>query len=285
MKGMERFLLIFLGLPVAAYAVLCLLLFVRQRDFLYFPSPTPFVECPALRDGRVQTLPAPDGSEVRAYWRPATRARASLLFFHGNAGSACDRLDLAELFAPESVDQYYFEYPGYGGDPSPPSQPRLLELAREAIGHVRAHQQAVRGERKPLILIGESLGSGVATAVAADTDDESVEALILVSPYTSIADVAGLHYPFFPVRGLLRDSYPAREWAPRVKAPVWIFHGDHDDIIPAVLGREQSRNFPNLQEFSLVLGAGHNDLWFTGREQIQAKFDEVLLGLTGEKTP
>jgi pimeloyl-ACP methyl ester carboxylesterase len=84
--------------------------------------------------------------------------------------------------------------------------------------------------------------------------------VVLVSPFTSLPAVAGVHYPFVPARWLLRDRLDSLGRAPRVPVPVLILHGDQDELVPYTLGEALARALPDARLVPLV-GGGHNDLW------------------------
>ncbi len=186
----------------ALYAGICLLAFAFQRRLLYFPQRSG-EEAALAAAGRLGLAPWRDGQGALVGWRaPLGGApRARLLVLHGNAGSALDRLNYAAALAPLGVEVFLLEYPGYGARPGAPS---LAALSEAAAGGARA--LAAMGP-EPLLVLGESLGSGVAGRAVALAPG-AIRGLLLVTPYARLAEVARLHYPFLP--GLvLRDR-----WAP-----------------------------------------------------------------------
>ncbi len=152
------------------------------------------------------------------------------------------------------------DYRGYGGNPGEPSEDGLAL-------DVRAAQDFLTREAgTPLIYFGESLGSAVVTELATERPPS---ALVLRSPFVDLASVGQRHYPFLPVRWLLRDEFPTTDAVARVKAPVTVVFGAEDSIVPAEQSREvaQAAGARTIE----VPGADHNDPVFSdGPELIDA---------------
>jgi len=151
------------------------------------------------------------------------------------------------------------EYRGYGGNPGNPTEDGLMSDARAALAYLGG--QGVSGQN--LVLYGESLGTGMAVAMAAEAAvlGAPVAAVVLEAPYTTIPDVAGAHYPFLPVRLLMKDHYDSLSRIARVNAPVFVTHGSEDWTVPQSLGRKLFGAAVQPKEAVWVDGAAHNDLF------------------------
>lgn len=244
-----------LAWPAGAYLALCLLAFVFQRDLMYFPeraSETALL----VQARRVGLQPWRDGKGALLGWRaPHPKVGAGrVLAFHGNAGSAVQRAYLARgLQGPEVLpawDVYILEYPGYGPRPGAPREDRLVAAGLEALDTLVAEG------RRPTVLLGESLGSGVAARCAAARPG-AVDGLLLVTPLTSMADVAAVHYPFLP-RFLVRDRFDAAGVLGGVRAPLALMVAERDEVIPAALGRRLFEDYAGPKRLWSAPGAGHN---------------------------
>ena len=145
--------------------------------------------------------------------------RPVIVYFHGNGGHIGYRADRVERFAREGYGVLMLEYRGYGGNPGMPSEAGLFEDAAAALRFVAA--QGVPGHR--LVLYGESLGTGIAVQAATTRE---VGAVVLESPYTSIAAAAQFHYPFIPAAWLVSDRYDSLSRIGQVRAPILMLHGD-----------------------------------------------------------
>lgn len=203
-------------------------------------------------------------------------AEGWLLLFHGNAGTAADRFYTIAGLLKLPLNLVLVEYPGYDSTPGEPSQEAFLKQADELY-------EAYKSEADlPFYLFGESLGTGVATWLASQ---KPVEALVLQTPYTSIADLAAEHYPLFPVRWLIRHPFPAHEWAKHVTARVLVIHGDQDQTIPIENARRQFENFNTQKKFVAIKGGTHfshdlqesKEYWTSLREAL------VVPGTLGSK--
>jgi len=144
-----------------------------------------------------------------------------------------------------------FDYRGYGGNPGRPTEDGLAADARAAEAWLRAQPDVDR-----IVYFGESLGAAVAVGLAVQRPPAS---LVLRSPFTSLADVGAVHYPWLPVRRLLLDRYPSIDRIASVRAPLLVIAGDRDDIVPAELSRRLFDAGAEPKRYVLVPGAGHND--------------------------
>ena len=198
----------------------------RQEQLIFHPDARPLGELPAalaaarFRAARVSTA---DGLELCFWAAPPLPGWPTLVMFHGRAGNAADRAPLLAPFAEVGYGVVLAEYRGYGGNPGAPSEAGFLLDARAHLDWVAA----AWGETAPVVC-GESIGSGVAVAVATE---RPVRALVLDAPYTSIADLASAMYRWLPARRLLRHRFDSLSRLPAVRAPMLVLHGEADDLI------------------------------------------------------
>lgn len=252
------FLIKSLAILAAVYAVLVVGTYYLQRRLMYFPDPTRV--SPADIDlGNVDeiVLETPDRERVVAWWGRAQAGRPTLLYFHGNAGNLESRSERIRKYMAEGLGVFIMSYRGYGGSTGEPSEP--ANIADAKLAHDVLAGKGV--DPSDIIVYGESLGSGVAVQVAAE---KPVGGLILDAPYTSMVDLAGLHYPYLPARWLMTDRYETDRHIRRVKAPLLILHGEADDIIPIELGRRVFEAAPGPKEMATFPGAGHADHYLFG---------------------
>lgn len=214
----------------SVYALLCLAVFVMQRRLLYFPDRSGEPE--ALQRARSLGLePWRDGvGRLQGWRRPrATPAPWRVLVFHGNAGNALDRAYYLALFEPQRFEVVLFEYPGYGSRTGAPEERAFLEAGRAAFAQLSAEG--------PTLILGESLGSGVAAQIAAALPAR-VPGLLLVTPFASMTDVAAGHYPWLPVRLLMRDRWESAAALRSYRGPVAILVAGRDEVVGAAQGRK-----------------------------------------------
>jgi hypothetical protein len=158
-----------------------------------------------------------------------------------------------------------FDYRGYGGNPGSPSEDGLAQDVRAARAFLVDHAGVAPSA---LIYFGESLGAGVVVGLA---DEHPPAGLVLRSPFTSLADVGRVHYPFLPVRTLLRDRFPVLDTMPSIDVPTVVVLGTSDSIIPPQQSRAVAAAAPGLRELVEISGADHNDLaLLNGRELVDA---------------
>ena len=236
-------------------AVLLALAWGGQRRLIYLPMPAdvpPIDE--ALPGARELTLATDDGLDLDAWLAPPTDddLGVGVLVANGNAGHRGLRAPLAEALRERGLTVLLFDYRGYAANPGRPSEEGLLADARAARA---ALLEATDLEADALLYYGESIGTGVVTALATEAPPGG---LVLRSPFPELADVGRRHYPFLPVRTLLRDRYPVAEQLAEVTAPVTVVYGEDDRIVPPELSREAAAAAPDLHEVVAVPG-GHND--------------------------
>ncbi len=236
------------------YLAVCSTLFLVQRRLLYVPDtgrPTP-AEVGLTRTEEVTARTA-DGLTLTGWWLEAAADRPVLLYFHGNGGNIGGRANKAEIMRSAGYSILLAGYRGYGGNPGTPSEAGLIADGRAWLDHLE--ERGVDPAR--VVLYGESLGSGVATALAAE---RSVAAVVLEAPFTSIRAIAERRYWYVPVRLLLRDPFDSLARIARVRAPLLILHGDADALIPPAHGEALHAAAPEPKRFVLIPGATHTSL-------------------------
>jgi pimeloyl-ACP methyl ester carboxylesterase len=228
---------------LAAYLAACLYLFTFQRDFIYFPP-----ESAMLRPPVTSTLAVP-GALLRVSERPLPGSRA-VIYLGGNAEDVSASLPLLDRAFPDRA-LYLLHYRGYAGSTGTPTEQALVADALALYDRVAATHRDV-------VLIGRSLGSGIAIQVASQ---RPVARLVLVTPYDSLQDLAAEQFPLFPVRWLLQDKYESWRYAPRVRAPTLILAAGRDEIIPASSTQQLLSRFANgIASIKVVDGADHNSI-------------------------
>ena len=227
------------------------LLWSQQRRLIYFPSDGPVPPAATVLSGaRDVVLRTADGLELGAWYLPGTGGPA-VLVLPGNGGDRAMRAPLAAVLHRMGLSVLLVDYRGYGGNPGKPTEEGLATDARAAHDWLTAQPEVDR-----VVYFGESLGAAVAVGLAIERPPA---ALILRSPFTSLPDVAGEHYPWLPVGKLLMDRYPSLQRIPTLQSLLLVIAGDEDDIVPWSLSRRLYEAAPEPKEFLTVPGAGHND--------------------------
>lgn len=236
-----------LGAVVLGYVALCALLFFYQRAVV-FPAPTEKANTPrgmtevAVEGGTfmLTSLVNDDGPVV--------------VHFHGNGEQVGWLGFIAQEYAERGVSFVAVEYPGYPGADGQPSESSLLSAAEAALVALTTKHGVAR-ER--LILEGQSVGTGVAMAMAAKGWGTK---LVLLSPYTSLPDVGARAFTWMPVRLLMRDRFDSLSRVESIKVPTLVLHGRRDEVIPFELGEQLAKSIAGAT-FVPIDDAGHNDLW------------------------
>ncbi|MDX1502763.1 MAG: alpha/beta fold hydrolase [Thermoanaerobaculia bacterium] len=222
---------------------------------MIYPAPAIAVGPPPPGFEEVR-LPLPEGGWVQAWHRPRPGAPLAVLFFHGN-GENLETMRRSGLTADLArLDGHLLavEYPGYGDSPGRPSE-RSLTAAAVAASAWLAERH--RGSRQAVV--GWSLGAGVASRLL-DEGPGPFAGGVLLSPWTSLPEVARRHFPGFLVALLVSERYDSVAAAARLPGPILVIHGVADRIIPVEQGRRLAAELGERGRLVEVPGAGHNDL-------------------------
>src|SRR6266498_56128 len=227
-----------------------------QRRLIYLPTPGRVPPAAAiLHAAQDVAFDTADGLRLAGWFVPAAgQGRATVLVLNGNAGNRAARAPLAAELSRAGLSVLLVDYRGYGDNPGSPSESGLLADARAARAYLAARGDV---DLTRLVYFGESLGAAVAVRLAIERPPM---ALVLRSPFTSLADIGRVHYPFLPVRLLLRDRYASIEQVGGLRCPVLVVAGDRDGIVPWEQSRRLAEAIPEPKRFVLVPGADHNDL-------------------------
>jgi fermentation-respiration switch protein FrsA (DUF1100 family) len=238
---------------IAVYAGLVVLLYLGQRWLMYLPDTTRTAPAAAhLPQAEEVTLATVDGERLIA-WHVAPRdGRPVILYFQGNGGALRHRGHRFAALTKDGFGLLAVAYRGFGGSTGSPSEAGLLMDADAA--HAFCAERYGPGR---IVAFGESLGTGVAVALAATRE---VGRLILQAPYTSTADVARRAYPFVPIGLLMKDQFRSDLRASAVTAPTLILHGTADTTIPIALGERLYAAIRAPKRFVRLAGADHEDL-------------------------
>ena len=239
-------------LAVAGYAVLIGVLYLAQRSLLYFPDKTRFRPADlGLPQAEEVVLQSADGEHVIAWHVPPRDGKPLVIYFQGNGGGLNLRAERFGRLTSDGTGLLALSYRGYGGSSGSPTEGGIIRDAEAAYDFA-----AARYGKDRIVLWGESLGTGVAVALAAE---KPVARVVLESPYTSIAAVAASIYWYVPVRWMIKDTFRSDERIAKLTAPVLIVHGERDNIVPITFGERLYDRIRAPKRFIRLPGAGHND--------------------------
>jgi pimeloyl-ACP methyl ester carboxylesterase len=243
---------------VLAYVVALVLAAVFQNSLIYHPSRA--AEAVLVEEARGLGLePWRDAAGALIGWkspaRAEVRARNRLLVFHGNAGYALHRAAYVDGFEQledgRAWEVYLFEYPGYGARDGSPSEQAIIGAGLAALETLQ------RADERPVFLLGESLGSGAACALAS-REPGRIRGLLLWTPFASLTDVAAHHYPFLPVRLILRDRWENAVALKGYHGPVGVRVAELDEIVTSAQGQKLYDAYAGPKRLWIAAGATHN---------------------------
>lgn len=232
-----------LACGVLCYLVLCGALFLLQRRLIYFPQ-----RRVAIGDATIIRMQS-DDADLVVTARPH-RGQDAIVYFGGNAEDVSYNLPSFSAAFPEHAI-YLLHYRGYGGSTGRPSEAAISADALALFDKVRTDHDSI-------VVIGRSLGAGVAIKVARW---RPVERLVLVTPFASLQDLALRQFPFVPVGWLLRDKFESWRHAEHVTAPTLIIVAEHDEVVPRRSTEALYQRFrPGVASLRVLTGTTHNTI-------------------------
>ena len=233
---------------IIIYIGLFAILFFMQSNYIYYPDEQDFASCTEFTDAQKIIQ-----NDTRMYVTENNNPDTLVIFYHGNAGSACDRSLWNYFFNTLDVSNIFVEYAGYSNDPRTPSEKLIYEDVRNVQEYVATLQY------KRIIIVSESIGSGPATYHTTLAD---VNEIILITSFGNLADVAAYHYPFYPVRLLLKNKFDNVKNLSNFTGDLTLIHGEKDEIIPIHLGKQLFDEVSVEQKkFITIPNAQHNDIY------------------------
>src|SRR5262245_50045442 len=237
---------------VLIYIGFVALLYVVQRKMLFLPDTTRHAPASAgLPEAQEVVLDTADGEKVIVWHAPPQGDKPVVVYFQGNGGGLNLRAERFRQLINQGFGLIALCYRGYGGSTGSPSETGLLQDAAAAYMFAARLYPVDR-----IVLWGESLGTGVAVALAAE---KPVARVLLESPFTSTVDIAAAAYPIVPVRWLMKDQFRSDQRIGRVLAPVLILHGVSDNVVPIRYGERLFDLVRAPKRFVRLANANHND--------------------------
>ena len=233
-----------------------------EKFALFFPErslgATPRAEGLAYED---VWFTAADGIALHGWWIPAPGAPVTLVWFHGNAGNIGDRVhNIGYLHRVLRVNVFIFDYRGYGqshGGRSDLSEEATYRDGEGALAYLRARPEVARTR---LVYFGRSLGAAIAIELART---QPPAGLIVETAFTTLKDVARVHYPFLPL-WFLRTKYESLHKIPEIRVPLLILHGDRDEVVPLDQAHRLYAAANEPKRLYVIRGASHNDTYMVG---------------------
>ena len=233
-------------------AIACLIVFAGiamfQDRLLYFPDKASLGD---MVSGGLRAWPTPQDFRGLVA-EPNSPVRGTVIVFHGNAGHAGHRAFYAKALTRLGLRVILAEYPGYGPRDGAVGEQKLVADAEQTIALAHSLHGA------PLLLIGESLGAAVAAAAAARQRDKTA-GLLLITPWDRLENVAAYHYPWLPVKWLLRDRYDSVTNLASFGRPILLAVAERDSIVPSRFGTALYESLSDPKRLTVLKAAEHND--------------------------
>jgi pimeloyl-ACP methyl ester carboxylesterase len=258
-------LLLILLTGVAVYVLLIAYVYVFQARLIFFPNvpgrtlvATPSQICLMFEEVRIKTA---DHVDLHGWYVPAAAGAPAVLFCHGNAGNIAHRLDWLQIFRGMGFAVLLFDYRGFGQSSGTPTEQGTYFDAQAAWDYLTSTKGFSPGS---IVIVGESLGGPIAAHLAKDV---APGALILVSTFTSLPDLARTLYWYLPVRLLARFRYPTAAYVVRVHAPTLVIHSRDDEMIPFLHGEELRKRASGPAQLLEIFG-DHNAAFMLSRPKL-----------------
>jgi uncharacterized protein len=239
-----------------AYLGLLVVMMFLERSLIFFPSRYPEGNWhpPGLQFEDAE-FRAADGTRLHGWFVPHKQPRAVVLLAHGNGGNLSDRVDLLDVLHDHlQVATLIFDYRGYGrSEDRGPDEAGILADARAARAWL-AKRSGIK--ETDFVLFGESLGGGVMVDLAAS---DGARGLVLLNTFSSLPDVAAWHYPWLPVRLLMRTRLDSAAKIADYHGPLLQCHGDRDRIVPLRFAQRLFDAANEPKQLILIPGGDHND--------------------------
>lgn len=234
------------------YAMVVACMFMFQRKLQYFPDPRRVApEQAGVNDVAEVEIETPDGERLVAWYATARNGMPTFVYFQGNAGAIWSRADRLAMMQAAGYGVLLAGYRGYGGSTGSPTEKGLITDGRASVDFLRTRGVSLRD----MVFYGESLGTGVAVQLAAETHPGAV---VLESPFTAVVDVAARTYWWLPVKLLMKDPFRSEPVIDAIAAPLLVIHGEEDQVIPIELGKKLFAAAREPKQLIVVPGGGHN---------------------------
>jgi fermentation-respiration switch protein FrsA (DUF1100 family) len=255
MRRLKKIVISIFLVVIVVFVVANMTLLIFESTFIFKPKKYPLGNWQPVNPPPTDVqIMAKDGTKLHAWYLPHTQPQAVLLYFHGNAGNVTDHyLELVKLHNKLSASVMILDYRGFGKSEGHPTEEAIkqdAEAARDWLAN-KEHLQS-----RDIILLGRSLGSGVAIDLAAKS---GAKGLILISPFVSLSAAVQDHYPFLFSRILMQNQFDSIHNIPLYHGPLLIIHGDADDIIPLQQGEALFHAANSPKWFVVVPGGKHYD--------------------------
>ena len=284
-KSNTRVLILRLGLALAVIYVVFIAFMWQFQERLAFPAPRGAVPDPTalgLAGERFTTTLADGTILVGWYLAPERSGRGpGLLWFYGNGENLGAIWPVLRDFRPPDAALLVLDYPGYGASGGRATEAGLHQAAEAAYAALAARPEV---DPARIVVYGRSLGTTVATWLAAR---RPVAGVILESPFTNAREMSRQHLGLFP-RFVLRLELDNLAAIAQIRAPVLVFHGTADRLVPFAMGQRVAQAATGPAELVAIEGASHNETYARGGAAYRDRMREFVRRVTaasGSRSP
>jgi pimeloyl-ACP methyl ester carboxylesterase len=244
-----------LKITIIVYCVIGIALYYLQDYILFHPVQLPAKKAYSFKVSHKEVnIPYSKNSTINIvqFLVPDSAVKGVVLYFHGNKKNISWYARYAPIFTRNGYEVWMIDYPGFGKSTGAFTEQGLYDWALTLYKLARA-----RFTPDSIVIYGKSMGTGISAQLAGIRDCKK---LILETPYYSMPSIIDNYFPIYPVNKMIHYKLPTWQYLPNVTAPITIFQGTDDWIIPH---KNAKRLMPFLKpgdEFITVEGAGHNDL-------------------------
>ena len=244
MKKIKMYLINLIGIIFLIYVLVVIVIYLSQRKLLYHPTENNYLDEKNLNH-KIEKVLINSDTDLVAWYYNKSKNKNTLLFFHGNAGKLDNRVYKLNELSKLDINYLIVAYRGFSGNKGKPNEKGLYKDSEAA----KAWLNLKGVEDQNIILYGESLGTAIAVNLASNNN---FSGLILESPFTSMVTLAQTHYPYIPVKYLLKDKYESLKKLHKITCPILVMHGKKDKIVPFEMGVQmfQNSNSPKYKYFN-----------------------------------
>jgi fermentation-respiration switch protein FrsA (DUF1100 family) len=243
---------------VLVFYLLIILIMTFLETWLVYPRP-PLARSdwqPAGLSFEDIRFTSADGTKLHGWFVPHPNPKRFVLYCHGNGEQVADNADVVAMLRDKlQASVFIFDYRGYGHSEGSPTEAGCIA---DAAAAQRWLAERAGIQPNEVVLVGRSLGGGVVTALASE---QGAKALILQNTFPTMPDVAALHYPWLPVRWVMKNRYDSLARIQKYRGPLFQSHGAADTLIPTELAKRLFDVAPSgNKQFMQLPGLGHDDL-------------------------
>jgi fermentation-respiration switch protein FrsA (DUF1100 family) len=256
--------------PVGAYVIMALVLFINQRRLAFIPAERhDMTPDDAGLTYENTFIHVGNGARMHGWYFPVPGSRQVVMLCHGNAGNISHRIETAEFLTSLGVNAFLFDYRGYGRSDGSATEQNTYADARAVYEWLRSEKNF---SPQAIFIFGRSLGGAVAVELATQVN---CGGLIVESSFTSAAALGKRMFPYMPIDLLLRIRYDSLARINSINCPLLVTHSPQDEVIPFEMGKALFDAANEPKQF-VSLAGGHNDREYLRRQEYVQAWHSIL---------